>query len=134
VDEQVSLPGFVTNPYAYMAWASLVVLSSTWEGFGNVLAEALALGVPVVSTDCPSGPREILRGGDIGPLVPVGDDEALAEAMARTLDDPPDPGTSAEAAARYSVTVSASRYLEILGFADAFSRPRESLADPLPGV
>jgi len=56
VSERVALPGFVTNPYAYMARADLLVLSSTWEGFGNVLAEGLTLGVPVVSTNCPNGP------------------------------------------------------------------------------
>jgi glycosyltransferase involved in cell wall biosynthesis len=122
IGEQVALPGFVTNPYAYMARADLFVLSSTREGFGNVLAEALSLGVPVVSTDCPSGPQEILRGGEIGPLVPVGDYEALACAIEETLEHPPDPAVLKEAAARYNVVTSASRYLEVLGFDEGLSK------------
>jgi glycosyltransferase involved in cell wall biosynthesis len=71
------LPGFVGNPFAYMARASVFALSSAWEGFGNVIAEALACGCPVVSTDCPSGPAEILEQGKYGPLAPVGDDVSL---------------------------------------------------------
>jgi len=60
-----------------MARASVFVLSSAWDGFGNVIAEALACGCPVVSTDCPSGPAEILEHGKYGPLAPVGDDVSL---------------------------------------------------------
>ena len=85
---EVDLPGFVPNPYPLIARAALFVLSSAWEGSPNVLTEALALGVPAVSTDCPSGPAEILGGGRYGPLVPVGDVAALAEAMERTLAAP----------------------------------------------
>ncbi len=88
--DRVSLPGWVENPFAFMARASLFVLSSRWEGLPTVLVEALACGCPCVSTDCPSGPAEILLNGDLGPLVPVGDDAALAEAMKRVLDRPPD--------------------------------------------
>ncbi|MCP4690385.1 MAG: glycosyltransferase, partial [Desulfobacterales bacterium] len=83
VEEDLALPGFVANPYKYMAKAHLFVLSSAWEGFGMVLAEAMAVGLPVVSTDCPLGPREILEDGRHGPLVPVGDVDALSRAMAR---------------------------------------------------
>src|SRR5690606_7014711 len=68
----VSLPGFVKNPYAYMARAAVFVLSSRWEGFPNVLVEAMAVGVPVVATDCMAGPAEILENGRYGQLVPVG--------------------------------------------------------------
>jgi len=85
VEHDVSLPGFVTNPYAYMSRASLFVLSSRWEGLPTVLIEALYCGSPVVSTDCPSGPREILRDGQYGQLVPVGEADALARAIERTL-------------------------------------------------
>jgi glycosyltransferase involved in cell wall biosynthesis len=87
LQEDVSLPGFVTNPYAYLARASLFVLSSRWEGLPTVLIEALCCSTPVVSTDCPSGPREILQGGKYGRLVPVGDAEALARAITAALDE-----------------------------------------------
>jgi glycosyltransferase involved in cell wall biosynthesis len=86
VEEDVSLPGFVMNPFAYMARASLFVLSSRWEGLPTVLIEAMCCGTPVVSTDCPSGPREILREGKYGRLVPVGDPTALARAIETTLE------------------------------------------------
>src|ERR1044071_6159895 len=79
--EDVSMPGFVENPYAYMSRASLYVLSSRWEGLPTVLVEALYCGAPIVATDCPSGPREILDGGKYGVLVQVGDITALAQAI-----------------------------------------------------
>ncbi len=91
LDGHVQLPGFVPNPYPYMARAAVFVLSSRREGFGNVLVEALAAGVPVVSTDCPGGPAEILEQGRYGRLVPVGDVDRLAEAILETLNHPPDP-------------------------------------------
>lgn len=88
----VALPGFVANPFAYMARASVFVLSSRWEGLPTVLIEAMACGVPVVSTDCPSGPREILEGGRWGQLVPVANVSALAKVLPLTIDkfDVPD--------------------------------------------
>ena len=89
ITDSVSLPGWADNPFAYMAQAQLFVLSSNFEGLGRVLLEALACGCPCVSTNCPSGPSEILLDGEIGELTPVGDDRALAEAMQRTLDSPP---------------------------------------------
>jgi glycosyltransferase involved in cell wall biosynthesis len=85
LEQDVSLPGFVVNPYPYMAQASLFVLSSRWEGLPGVLIEALYCGTPLISTDCPSGPREILAGGQYGELVPVGDAAALARAIETTL-------------------------------------------------
>ena len=84
----VLLAGAMDNPYAVLAGASLHVLSSRWEGYPNVLLEALALKVPVVSTDCPHGPREILDGGRHGRLAPVGDPAALARAMDAELEQP----------------------------------------------
>jgi glycosyltransferase involved in cell wall biosynthesis len=85
LEECVALPGFVENPYAYMARAAAFVLSSDYEGLPTVLIESLAVGTPVVATDCESGPREILRGGELGELVPVGDVTALSDAILRTL-------------------------------------------------
>ncbi len=77
IGNRVWLPGHQENPYKFMAKADLFVLSSLWEGCPNVLIEAMALGIPVVSTDCPSGPREILNSGEYGMLVPPGDPEEL---------------------------------------------------------
>lgn len=84
----VALPGFRDNALAYMAGSALFVLSSVFEGLPTVLIEALAAGTGVVSTDCPSGPREILQEGRLGTLVPVGDSAALAGAMSDALDRP----------------------------------------------
>lgn len=84
----VSLPGFVKNPFAYMKQANVFVLSSLWEGFGNVVAESLAVGTNVVSTDCPSGPAEILDNGKYGFLVPVNDTNALSSAMLKAYQNP----------------------------------------------
>jgi len=113
--EDVDLVGFQPNPYPFLARAALFVLSSAWEGSPNALTEAMALGTPVVSTDCPSGPRELLDGGRFGPLVPVGDAPALAAAMAATLDRPLPPETLRAAVSEYNLETSARRYLEALG-------------------
>jgi glycosyltransferase involved in cell wall biosynthesis len=88
VAADVALPGFRENAMAYMAGSALFVLSSAWEGLPTVLIEALAAGTRVVSTDCPSGPREILQDGRLGSLVPVGDVIALADAMTDALARP----------------------------------------------
>ncbi|QOR84160.1 glycosyltransferase [Geobacillus stearothermophilus] len=85
LEQDVDIIGFVQNPYAYMKRCSVFVLSSKWEGFGNVLVEAMACGTTVVSTDCPSGPREILEDGTYGMLVPVEDVEGLAGAVLKCL-------------------------------------------------
>lgn len=110
----VDMPGFVDNPYAYMKRASVFVLSSRWEGLPTVLIEAMACGTPVVSTDCPSGPREILEDGRWGKLVPVGNSEALAEAIIDTLKNP----TCFEPASRardFSLEKAVGAYLDALG-------------------
>lgn len=79
--DDVAMPGFVENPYAYMSRAAVYVLCSRWEGLPTVLIEALYCGPPIIATDCPSGPREILAGGQHGLLVPVGDVTALTQAI-----------------------------------------------------
>lgn len=113
LQEVVSLPGFVSNPYAFMRQADLFVLSSAWEGLPTVLVEAMACGTSVVSTDCPSGPAEILENGRWGRLVPVGDEIALAEAMAATLDQTEHPDVAARAA-DFSVDRAVEGYLRVM--------------------
>jgi len=114
LDGDVSMPGFVDNPYACMSRAAVFVLSSRWEGFGNVIAEAMACGCPVVSTDCPSGPAEILEGGRWGRLVPVGDADALAEAMLATLSEERHPDV-ARRAGDFGVDQALAKYSDMLG-------------------
>ncbi|WP_230467767.1 glycosyltransferase [Lujinxingia vulgaris] len=99
LSEQVQMPGFVDNPYAYMARADVYVMSSRWEGLPTAPLQAMAVGAKVVLTDCPSGPCEILEDGQWGRLVPVNDSPALAEALAETLqnDGLPDPRSRAQA-------------------------------------
>jgi len=116
IGDAVHLPGFQANPYAWMARASLYVLSSRYEGSPNALVEAMSLGTPVIATDCPSGPGEITDHGRIAPLVPVGDRDALAAAMLRTLETPPDGSVLRKAVAAYRVSVSAGHYLDTLGY------------------
>mgnify|MGYP000037444926 FL=1 len=114
IAENVHFAGFEPNPYAWMARAAALVLSSRCEGFANVLVEALACGANVVSTDCPSGPREILEGGRWGRLVPVGDAAAMAEAMRGTLRAPLPRKTLQTAAERFSVERSVSAWQDVL--------------------
>jgi glycosyltransferase involved in cell wall biosynthesis len=113
LEPDVTLPGFVTVPYPYMARASVFVLSSGWEGLPGVLIEALYCGAPLVSTDCPTGPREILRDGRYGRLVPVGDEVALAQAidMALAGEIPPPPPESWRP---FELETVVDQYLEVL--------------------
>ena len=113
--QRVALPGFRANPFAYMARARLFVLSSAWEGLPGVLIQAMACGTPVVSTDCPSGPREVLADGRFGPLVPVGDPSALARAIAETLDRPCPAALLRERAADFGLAAVTHRYAAALG-------------------
>ncbi len=115
VRQAVDFPGYVANPFAYMGRSALFVLSSAWEGSPNVLIQALALGIPVVSTDCHSGPKEILNNGRYGPLVPVGDVKAMASAMLNTLKNPPPAALMLEAAAVFRVDENVSRYMDVMG-------------------
>ena len=114
IEESVDFPGFKENPFAFLAKADLFVLSSRHEALPTVLIEAMACGCPVVSTDCPFGPREILEEGRFGPLVPVGDSEALAAAMVRVLDAPPSRNVLRERAALFSIDRAVDRYEALL--------------------
>ena len=122
LSERVELPGFVSNPFAYMAGASLFVLSSRWEGMPGVLIQAMACGCPVVSTDCPSGPAEVLCGGRFGELVPVGDVLALARAMKRRLSEPVDTRGLIQRASDFSEDASIDAYLALLLDGQPFRR------------
>jgi glycosyltransferase involved in cell wall biosynthesis len=114
IEDRVDFLGFVPNPYKYMRRASLLAVSSRYEGFGLILTEALACGTPVVSTDCPGGPSDILDDGKYGELVDVGDPRGLADAMARTLSDPPESDRLVERARHYDVEKVADRYAEVI--------------------
>ena len=112
--EDVAFPGFVQNPYAYMSKAAVFVLSSAWEGLGNVLVEAMAIGTPVVSTNCESGPGEILADGKYGALVPVRDSAAIAQAITSVLagnTQKLDPGWLDQ----FTLEVCVQKYLALLG-------------------
>ncbi|MCP2731514.1 glycosyltransferase [Limnofasciculus baicalensis] len=112
----VAMLGFAENPSAYMAKAAVFVLSSAWEGLPNALIEAMAIGIPVVSTNCPSGPREILDNGKYGSLVPVGDSKAMADAILSVLSgkfSSVDPTWLKQ----FTLEVATQKYLEVLGFA-----------------
>lgn len=114
VADDVEMPGFVSNPYQYMAQAGVFVLSSRYEGLPGVLIQALACGCPVISTDCPGGSAEILERGRYGHLVPVGDDEALRDAITSVLDNPPDRNELIKRASLFSVERASQQYLDYL--------------------
>lgn len=111
---RVSMPGYVADPAAWYAHADLFVLASDHEGFGNVLVEAMEHGIPVVSTDCPAGPREILADGRYGTLTPVGDPDALAAAMQAALRGSHDHAALKARARDFSAEKIADEYLDLL--------------------
>lgn len=112
--ERVSLPGWADNPFAFMSRAALFVISSRYEGLPGVLIQALACGCPCVSTDCPTGPAEILQGGKLGPLVPVGDPLQLAEAITSVLERPANNQLLRDGAARFAAEQSVLAYERLL--------------------
>jgi len=114
VRKSIDVIGFENNPLPYMRECSVFVLSSLFEGFGNVLVEALAAGAAIVSTDCPSGPSEILNGGQFGKLVPVGDAEALAAALLQALDCPGDKEGRLDWVERFRSDVAIERYKALI--------------------
>jgi glycosyltransferase involved in cell wall biosynthesis len=85
IENRVQISGIKRNPFKYLSRANVFVLSSVSEGFGNVILEAMVCGCPVVSTDCPSGPREIITDGENGILVPVGNSAALSEVVLKVI-------------------------------------------------
>ena len=113
LEQNVSLPGFVLNPYPCMVRAGVFVLSSKWEGLPGVLIEALYCGLPIIATDCPSGPREILAEGQYGQLVPVGDTRALARAIETNLGRET-PRPPRESWRRFELKVLVNEYISVL--------------------
>ncbi|PSN16423.1 glycosyl transferase [filamentous cyanobacterium CCT1] len=114
LEENVALLGHVQNPYKYMAQSSVFVLSSVWEGLGNVLIEAMAMGTPVISTNCKSGPSEILANGQYGHLTPVGDSDALAEAILDVLSGHPKL-VEPDWLHQFGLETATQKYLKVLG-------------------
>lgn len=114
VQDDMDLVGFVTNPFPYMVRASVMVLSSEYEGLPGVLIQAMACGCPVISTDCPGGSAEILENGHLGALVKVRDDEGMARAIGSELDRPTPRDLLLQRAEDFSVAAAASNYLALL--------------------
>jgi len=138
IADRLLMPGFVQNPLPAMARADAVVLSSRFEGFGLVLAEALACGTSVVSTDCPHGPAEVLDHGRYGRLVPVGDPETLATAIVATLEEQsPDRAGNSMRGRLFSIERCAQNYLTLFNHLlqvrkRAADRQNAVLETPLP--
>jgi glycosyltransferase involved in cell wall biosynthesis len=128
--DRVSLQGFVSDPFPVFRRAALLVSSSRFEGFGNVLVEAMSCGTPVVSTDCPYGPAEILEHGRYGQLVPIGDADAMARAIALGLAMPPDRAALHARAAQHTI----GRAGDALGAIIDSVLPRPSAHAPGDGV
>ncbi len=123
VRNDVALPGFVSTPRSYLAAADLFVLSSRWEGFGNVIVEAFSVGTPVVATDCPNGPREILANGRYGHLARVADPDDLAAKMRAALTEPSDHNALIRRARDFTLDAILPQYLEIVLGTRSASRP-----------
>lgn len=113
LSDRITFTGYVPDPFAWMMQARVAVCSSIYEGLGNAVVEALACGTPVVSTDCPYGPREILQDGRYGTLVPVGDAPALAAAIAAALQRPVDRRDLTRRGFNYTAERAAACFLDL---------------------
>jgi len=113
IAEDLDMPGYKENPYPYFRRSAVFALSSRFEGFGNVLVEALFCGCPVVSTDCPSGPAEILSDGEFGRLVPVGDTQGMTDALDAVLDEQIDGRALRARGEEFSVDRAVENYNEL---------------------
>jgi glycosyltransferase involved in cell wall biosynthesis len=120
LSDVIRLEGYVNNPLKYFARADVFVLSSHVEGLPNVLVEAMMCGCTPVSTDCPTGPREVLQDGKFGYLVPMRDPEAMAHAIEAALENPIPKDVLAKAVAPFNTAAVLSKHFEVLGFS---SRP-----------
>ena len=114
LSQRIVFTGQIDDPFVWMRKARVAVCSSIYEGLGNTIIEALACGTPVVSTDCPYGPREILQGGRYGILTPVGDATAMAAAIAAALESEPDRRSLMRRSLNYTVEHAVARFLEIV--------------------
>jgi glycosyltransferase involved in cell wall biosynthesis len=114
LSERVTFIGRVADPFVWMRKASVAVCSSIYEGLGNAIIEALACGTPVVSTDCPYGPRQTLQGGRYGTLTPVGDETAMASAIAAALDRTTDRQYLMRRGLEHTAARAAARFLEVV--------------------
>ncbi len=115
VADDVTIEAFAANPFAFMVRADLFVLSSLWEGASNVLLEALACGCPIVATRAPTGVAEVMMDGALGPLVPPGDDQALAAAMLDRLAQPRADAALVARARHYDLGRTLAAYVDLLG-------------------
>jgi glycosyltransferase involved in cell wall biosynthesis len=123
LSEDVVITGFKRNPFRFLRSADVFVLSSFFEGFGNVIVEAMALGIPVVATDCPSGPAEIIQNGANGFLVPVMDYHRMAEAILKILTDE---------AVRQEFSLKGIERAEVFQMSDMVERYRRLITNLLP--
>ncbi|NEZ54412.1 glycosyltransferase [Adonisia turfae] len=114
IADDIDFPGFVSNPYAYMAKATALILTSAWEGFGNVLVEAMAAGTSVIATNCKSGPAEILAHGEYGSLVQVADIEGIASAITNVIHSPSESLKLKKRASDFSLKAALEKYQKVL--------------------
>lgn len=119
VQGDIDMPGFKANPLPYMAHADVFALTSRWEGFGNVLVEAMAADCPIICSDCPGGPREVVDDGRFGTLIPVGNAEAVAESLLNVLNNDRKRKSTKDRASLFSVSRAATAYLEEVGLTTA---------------